>query len=67
MIILFIHGKKILGVKGSKLNFTSRDDVFFPNSNDHCFPQELLLYTLKGIKSPETIEAKKKKRKRGRE
>jgi len=36
MMILFTHGKKILGVKGSKPNFTSR-------------------------------EAKKKKRKRGRE
>jgi len=45
MMILSTHGKKILGVKESKPNFTSRDDVFFPNSTDHYFPQELLLYT----------------------
>jgi len=45
MMILFTHGKKILGVKGSKPNFTSRDDVFFPNPTDHYFPQQLLLYT----------------------
>jgi len=56
MMILFTHDKKILGVKGSKPNFTSRDDVSFPNSTDHYFPKSL-----------ETIEAKKKKRKRGRE
>ena len=67
MMTLFTHGEKILGVKESKPNFTSRDDVFFPNSTDHYFPQELLLYTERGMKSLETIEAKKKKRKRGRE
>jgi len=29
MMILFTHGKKILGVKGCKPNFTLRDDAFF--------------------------------------
>jgi len=45
MMILFTHGKKISGVKGSKPNFTSRDDIFFANPTDHNSPQELLLYT----------------------
>ena len=45
MMILFTHGKKILEVKGSKPNFTSRDDVIFPNPADHYFPQKPLVYT----------------------
>jgi len=37
------------GIKGTKFKFTSRDlDVLFPNSTDHYFPQELLLYTEEG-------------------
>ena len=38
----------ILGIKGSKPNFTSRDDVFFPNPTDHYFPQEPTTIYLKG-------------------
>jgi len=45
MMILFTHGKKILGLKGSKPNFTSRDDALLPNPADHYFPQKLLVYT----------------------
>ena len=60
MVILFTHGKKILGVKGSKPNFTSRDDVFFSNRTDHYFPQELLLYTQEGKNNFLPQEGKKK-------
>jgi len=47
-MILFTHGKKILEVKRSKPNFTSRGDVSFPNPTDHYFPQELTTIYLKG-------------------
>jgi len=55
MMSLFTHGKKILGVKGSKPNFTSKDDLF-PQLDRPIFPQGLLVY---GIKIIETKEAKK--------
>jgi len=45
MMIIFTHGKKILVVKGSKPNFTSRDDALFPNPANHYFPQKPLVYT----------------------
>jgi len=49
MMILFTHGKKILGVKGSKPNFTSRDDVFFPTRLTTISPNSYY-YIPKGIK-----------------
>ena len=45
MMILFTHGKKILGVKRRKPNFTSRDIALFPNLMGHYFLQKLLVYT----------------------
>jgi len=56
-----------LGVKGSKPNFTSMDHVFFPNRRTTTSPKSHYYLPKRGIKSLETIEVKKKKRKRGRE
>ena len=59
MMILFIHGKKILGVKGSKPNFTSRDDALFPEPGGPLLSPKATGIYLKGYKEPRYIEAKK--------
>jgi len=61
MMTLITHGKKILGVKGSKPNFTSRDGVFFPNSTDHYFPPKATGIYLKGYKHPRNYGNKEEK------
>ena len=65
MMILFTHGKKILGVKESKHNFTSRDDALFPNSTDHYFPPKATGIYLKGYKEPRYYRSKKEEEKEG--
>jgi len=59
MMILFTRNKKILGVKGSKPNFTSRDDALFPNPADHYFPPKATGIYLKGYKEPRDYRSKK--------
>jgi len=51
MMSLFIHGKKILRVKGSKPNFTSKDDLF-PQLDRPLFPPRAADIHLKGYKEP---------------
>jgi len=51
MMSLFTHGKKILGVKGSKPNFTSKDYLFPQLDLPLFFPRATSIY-LKGYKEP---------------
>jgi len=57
-MILFTHGKKILGVKGSKSKFTSRDDALFPNLMDHYFHPKATGIYLKGYQHPRNYRNK---------
>ena len=65
MMILFTHGKKILGVKGSKPNFTSRDDTLFPNTADYYFPPKATSIYLTGYKESRDYRSKKEEEKKG--
>jgi len=51
MMSLFTHGKNILGVKESKPNFTSKDDLFPQLDRPLFTPRGTSIY-LKGHKEP---------------
>ena len=64
MMSLFTHGKKILGVKGSKPNFTSKDNLF-PQLDRLLFPPRVTSIYLKGYKEPRDYRSKKEEEKEG--
>ena len=64
MILFFTHGKKILGVKESKPNFTSRMMLFSPTRRTTTSPKATTI-CLKGYKDSRDYRSKKEEEKEG--